>query len=304
MNLDQFKNWALGQGQVGKFTDGLYVGQCVSLINQYLGRVYGISAGAWGNAADWANNGNVNQYFDHVGSPQAGDIGVMGTNYGGGYGHIFIYTSPSTILEQNGRVPLKVTTGGAYANPIAILRRKGTTPGGGTVSASQDTTDETAIRLEYNNAFDRDAADSDVAAWRGQNNEAMQRGIGSSLELAQRREFTNKGRIAVRDNWEGQISHLTEENAAKQANIDLFQGYINDRDKIIADQGHQIGEQATQIAGQADQIKTLTGQVSDLTKQVKDLKAQIAAGGSGEDSVQLNALGAALKWFIARLGLK
>ena len=91
---------------------------------------------------------------------------------------------------------------------------------------------------------------------------------------------------------------------AKQDNINLFQGYINDRDKIIADQGHQIGEQATQIAGQADQIKTLTSQVSDLTKQVADLKAQIAACGSGEDSVQLNALGAALKWFIARLGLK
>lgn len=278
MNLETFKNWALSQGQVGKFTDGGFVGQCVSLINQYLGRVYGISAGAWGNAVDWANNGNVNQYFDHVSSPQAGDIGVMGTNYGGGYGHIFIYLSPNTILEQNGRVPLRVTTGGAYANPIAILRRKGAAPqpqGDPIMNADQE-------RQAYQIVLGRDpepgAPLGNRSGWQFINDAAG--------EIAQRR------------------ADVAATDKAKQDNINLFQQYINDRDKIIADQGHQIGEQATQIAGQADQIKTLTGQVSDLTKQVKDLKAQIAAGGSGEDSVQLNALGAALKWFIARLGLK
>lgn len=38
--------------------------------------------------------------------------------------------------------------------------------------------------------------------------------------------------------------------------------------------------------------------------EIKKLQAQVAAGGTGEDSVQLNALGAALRWLIKRLGLK
>ena len=127
MVLNDFKNWALASGQVGKATDGQFVGQCVSLINQYLYKVYGISAGAWGDAKDWAKDTNsVRQYFDKVGSPQAGDIGVSGPTSTNPYGHIWIYLSPTTILEQNGRVPLRVSTGSAYANPIAILRKKGT----------------------------------------------------------------------------------------------------------------------------------------------------------------------------------
>lgn len=126
MNLEQFKQYAVNAGQLGKATDGQYVGQCVSLINQYLSKVYGISAGAWGDAKDWATNGNVLSHFDRVGSPQAGDIGISGATQYNPYGHIWIYTSPSTILEQNGRVTGRVSQGSAYPNPIAILRRKGT----------------------------------------------------------------------------------------------------------------------------------------------------------------------------------
>lgn len=126
MNLQQFINFSLNANSLGKYNDGQFVGQCVSLINQYCYRVLGVQAGAWGDAKDWATSPEVLKYFDKVSSPQAGDIGVMGSNFGGGYGHIFIYTSTNTILEQNGRVPLKISTGSAYANPIAILRRKGT----------------------------------------------------------------------------------------------------------------------------------------------------------------------------------
>jgi len=125
MNLEQFKNWAISQGSVGKFTDGNYVGECVSLINQYLGRVFGIRAGSWGNAKDWATNGEVTKYFDKVSSPQAGDIGVSGATPTNPYGHIWIYLSPSLILEQNGKVSRRVSTSAPYFKPIAILRRKG-----------------------------------------------------------------------------------------------------------------------------------------------------------------------------------
>lgn len=125
MNLEQFKNWAISQGSVGKFTDGNYIGECVSLINQYLGRVIGIRAGSWGNAKDWATNGEVTKYFDKVSSPQAGDIGVSGATPTNPYGHIWIYLTPNLILEQNGKVSRKVSTSAPYLKPIAILRRKG-----------------------------------------------------------------------------------------------------------------------------------------------------------------------------------
>lgn len=125
MNLQQFAQWALAQGQVGNpnYTNS-YKGQCVSLIQQLLSKVYGIPWQPRGDAKDWPTNSNVLSYFDKVLSPQDGDIGVMGSNYGDGYGHIFIYLTPTTIIEQNGRVPLHISTGLAYANPIAILRSK------------------------------------------------------------------------------------------------------------------------------------------------------------------------------------
>lgn len=129
MNLTQFKDWAVSQGSVAKYTDGQYRGQCVSLINQYLARVYGIQAGAWGNAKDWATNGSVLSHFDKVGSPQAGDIGVSGATATNPYGHIWIYLSPTQCLEQNGRTALRVSINAPLFKPIAILRRKGTTGG-------------------------------------------------------------------------------------------------------------------------------------------------------------------------------
>lgn len=45
-----------------------------------------------------------------------------------------------------------------------------------------------------------------------------------------------------------------------------------------------------------------SNQIKALQTQVTDLQSQIAA--QGGDTVQLNALGSALKWFIQRLGLK
>lgn len=144
--MDQFVSQAQAQGQVSKYTatgntwkDGGYLGQCVSLVNQYCWRVLGVPAAAWGNAKDWATSAPVLQYFDKVSSPQRGDIGVLGSNYGGGVGHIFIYLSPTTMIEQNGRSALRITTGNAYSSPIAILRRKGTPQQGGSNVATKAT---------------------------------------------------------------------------------------------------------------------------------------------------------------------
>jgi len=127
MNLDQFKDWAIQQGQVSNPTgrqEWLYAGECVSLIQQYLDKVYGIPFQPRGHAKDWITNGNVLSYFDIVGNPQAGDIGVTGPVTGNPYGHIFIYLSPTTILEQNGRVSRRVSVGAAYQG-ATVLRHKG-----------------------------------------------------------------------------------------------------------------------------------------------------------------------------------
>lgn len=123
MTLNEFSAWALSQGTVCK-TNGEFCGECVSLINQYLSKVHGINAGAWGHAKDWANASNpIRQWFTPVNQSQPGDIGV---STAGQYGHIFIYTA-NGILEQNGRVPLRVTSS-PDRNATVILRPKAGMP--------------------------------------------------------------------------------------------------------------------------------------------------------------------------------
>jgi hypothetical protein len=125
VTLIEFKDWALAQSSVGNPGTGSYLGQCVSLVQQYLDRCFGIPYQPRGNAKDWPTNANVLSYFDVVSDVREGDIGVMGANYGNGNGHIFVYLPGGFILEQNRRVPLRVSTGSPYPSPMAILRRKG-----------------------------------------------------------------------------------------------------------------------------------------------------------------------------------
>lgn len=125
MNLEQFKNWALAAGSVGKYDDGQYIGECVSLINQYCWRVLNVPARAWGHAKDWATNKTVRQYFDVVSSSKRGDVLVYGTNAGTIYGHIEIALSGDTTLYQNRSGNRKVGQGKELAlQCIAILRPK------------------------------------------------------------------------------------------------------------------------------------------------------------------------------------
>jgi len=160
MTLDQFQNWVLSQGSVAK-TDGGFVGECVSLINQYLSKVYGIQAGAWGNAKDWVNNGNVLQHFDRVGDLQRGDIVVWGPNFGDGYGHIGIYLGNGQLLDQNGRIARRVAVGSVYPGYIGILRRKGTTNQGGEM-AKDSKVDDVTVQLTYNLGLDRAASANEI----------------------------------------------------------------------------------------------------------------------------------------------
>lgn len=182
MTLEQFQNWALSQGSVAK-TDGGYLGECVSLINQYLSKVYGIQAGAWGHAKDWISNGNVLQHFDRVGDLQRGDIVVYGSNYGDGYGHIGVYLGNGQLLDQNGRIARRVTVGSIYAGYIGILRRKGQT-NQGVEMAKDSKVDDVTVQLTYNLGLDRAATSNEIHArvGAGQTEEQLLRDVLGSAE--------------------------------------------------------------------------------------------------------------------------
>mgnify|MGYP003307663106 CR=1 FL=1 len=127
MNLAEFGSWALAEKSVANPGVGTYKGQCVSLIQQYLYKVFGIEYKPRGNAKDWA----INPLPEHLTKLDAnvklqpGDILVYGSNYGGGYGHIALIDVNVKFFDQNGLKKLAV----AYADKpfsgyICVLRPK------------------------------------------------------------------------------------------------------------------------------------------------------------------------------------
>lgn len=211
MNLDSFRQYAINAGQVAT-PAGTYLSQCVSLIQQYLNKVYGIPFTPRGDAKDWATNGNVLSHFDRVGSPQAGDIGISGATASNPYGHIWIYTSPTTILEQNGRVSRRVSTGAAYPNPIAILRRKGTPQqGGNNMIPNADNyyarysklINQVRGRDITGKGFSREEFAKNIA---GVSDLTAVERISDDAEANEAHEWMKIGYLAKKDNWQGQIT--------------------------------------------------------------------------------------------------
>ena len=105
MNLGDFGAWALAQKSVANpEPNNKYKGQCVSLIQQYLNKVFGKGFKAYGNAKDWENN-YPKEYFNKLASSeklQEGDVLVYGASYGGGYGHIALMDINMKFFDQNG----------------------------------------------------------------------------------------------------------------------------------------------------------------------------------------------------------
>lgn len=124
MNLREFENWALQQGTVGNPDESnSYKGQCVSLVQQYLNKVFGIPFQARGHAKDWAN-ANI-PGFDRISANndvRPGDILVYGPTNSNPYGHVAIIDADGRFLEQNKNGNRKVTVGDIRPYRIAILR--------------------------------------------------------------------------------------------------------------------------------------------------------------------------------------
>ena len=127
MNLAEFGDWGLAEKSVANPGVNTYKGQCVSLIQQYLYRVFGVPYKPRGNAKDWERNPlpDVLEKFSATTKLQVGDILVYGSNYGGGYGHMSLVDINFKFLDQNGVKKLEV----GYQNQpfpdyVCVLRPK------------------------------------------------------------------------------------------------------------------------------------------------------------------------------------
>lgn len=128
MTLADFGTWALNQGSVANpAPNNKYKGQCVSLIQQYLYRVFSKPFKAYGNAKDWATNYPTSYFTKKSKSValQPGDVLVYGSNYGGGYGHIAMIDAEGKFLDQNGVKKLAVgTRSKPFTGYVCVLRPK------------------------------------------------------------------------------------------------------------------------------------------------------------------------------------
>lgn len=127
MNLAEFGDWGLTQKSVANPGVNTYKGQCVSLIQQYLYKVFGVEYKPRGNAKDWERNPlpNVLEKLPVNTKLQPGDILVYGSNYGGGYGHIALIDVNSKFFDQNGIKKLEVGyQDKPFSGYVCVLRPK------------------------------------------------------------------------------------------------------------------------------------------------------------------------------------
>ena len=126
MSLKEFGEWATKEKSVANpAPNNKYKGQCVSLIQQYLNKVFGMKFKARGNAKDWAVN--IPEGFKKMSKSTKlakGDILVYGTSYGK-YGHVGMIDADGNYLDQNGLKALKVAKRSTpLKGYICILRSK------------------------------------------------------------------------------------------------------------------------------------------------------------------------------------
>ena len=127
MNLGEFGSWALAQKSVANPSVGTYKGQCVSLIQQYLYKVFQIPYAPRGNAKDWVRNPLQEHLtkLDANAKLQPGDVLVYGDNYGKGYGHIALMDVNMKFFDQNGIKKLAVAyQDKPFSGYVCVLRPK------------------------------------------------------------------------------------------------------------------------------------------------------------------------------------
>ena len=148
MNYDEFVNTYNGKATD---YDGGYGVQCVDLIKLYLDKVFGIKAGAWGNAHAYFDNYNNNtalkNNFNRIANtasfvPIKGDIVVWNTKQGNGAGHIAIATGEGNTsyfysYDQNWGKKAMTKVKHTYTNVSGVLRAKDQTKINGVQNSSE-----------------------------------------------------------------------------------------------------------------------------------------------------------------------
>lgn len=266
MKLSQFRVWAVAQRTLAKYNDGQYPGECVSLINQYCYRVLRIPAGAWGHAKDWATNFAPLQYFDIVkGSIVEGDILVY---QAAPYGHIEIYIGGGLSLQQNRFYDGLIGVNAILPGYIA-LRKKG--QGGTTV---------TDVIKDADNEYGRWAVLSQYI--RGRYDRASNRLLALS-----RKEFQAS---AVGRTWLKAIEILMDDTEARRNMQHLLIGKL----AVADDWEGQINKLKTQVASLGkrptqEQLNKVTATAKQLEQSVVDAKAE-AKGVADKYDAALNEL--------------
>ncbi len=138
MNLDEFGAWGLKEGQVGNPPPNYkYVGQCVSLIQQYLYHVFEMPFKAYGNAKDWQYN--IPEGFIKLSNTtplERGDILIYDR---GQYGHLGMIDVNNKYYDQNGVIKLKIGyRDKPFNNYTWILRAKDRTKLGLNQSSAEE----------------------------------------------------------------------------------------------------------------------------------------------------------------------
>ena len=263
MNLQQFVDWALAARSVGKYQDGSYKGECVSLINQYCWRVLNIPAGSWGNAVDWASNATVLSYFNKVSKAEPGDILVYGGTAGNPYGHIELYLGGNQSLGQNRSYSGTVVRGTTIANPIAILRSK---------SEDLGIMNEEDAKWLYRLGLHREPENMDVVrANTGKRFSTVAAGMQQSKEW-----LTQNHAIAFFGQREAQLNQA--QVALSDANAKLKAALENDNLDKAAIEAAQ--EQATAALKQLDEVTTNFNGVKQQLDQLKEQEQKATETGN------------------------
>lgn len=243
MNLDQFEQWATGQSLLWAPSPAReYLrGQCVQSVCYYFDKVWHMPV-IWADAYQWFSGGLFADRLDRIANdhnnpnqvPQAGDVIVWGPNTpgSGGAGHIAIVLSAAPgaatfiSLDQNwgGKTVHRVTHN--WSNVVGWIRIKGGK--GGDAPAPQEV--NVAIIQDADNWFGRfnksmqeirgrDASRAEMAPFIGQDFLHAIEAMEDDPEADAALNAQQVGQVAVRDNWQGQITTLQDVQAKNQTTI-------------------------------------------------------------------------------------
>lgn len=121
-SLQAFREWVVVQGgNIGNPLVNTYRGQCVSLVQQYLYRVFAIPYAPRGNAKDF-----IPPKFSKVsGPPAAGDILRWPASNYSKYGHIGLIDDNGLYLYQNKKSDGKIHRGEPIPAGYTLFRPSG-----------------------------------------------------------------------------------------------------------------------------------------------------------------------------------